>query len=37
MSYLGLLQEAVHGLGDICSMDSVVVGVVTVVVLLDHD
>lgn len=36
MSHLGFLQEAVHGLCDICSMDSIVVGVVAVVVLLDH-
>lgn len=37
MSHHGLSQVAVHGLCDICSMDSVVVRVVTVVVLLNHD
>lgn len=37
MSHHRFLQKAVHGLGDICSVDSVVVGVVIVVVLLDHD
>lgn len=37
VSYLGLSQEAVHGLRDIGSMDRVVIRVVTVVVLLDHD
>lgn len=34
--YLGLLQVAVHGLGDIGSVDGVVVGVLGVVVLLHH-
>lgn len=34
--YLGLLQVAVHGLGDIGGMDSVVVGILGVVVLLHH-
>lgn len=37
MSHLGFSQEAVHGLGDIRSVDRVVIRVVTVVVLLDHD
>ena len=37
MSHHGFPKVAVHGLCDICSMDSVVVGVVAVVVLLDHD
>lgn len=37
ISHHGFLQVAVHGLCDICSMDSIVVGVVTVVVLLNHD
>lgn len=34
--YLGLLQVTVHGLGDIGSMDSVVVGILGMVVLLHH-
>lgn len=34
--YLGLLQVAVHGLGDIGGMDSVVVGILGVVVPLHH-
>lgn len=34
--YPGLLQVAVHGLGDIGSVDSVVVGILGVVVLLHH-
>lgn len=34
--YLGFLQEAIHGLGDIGSVDSVVVGILGVVVLLHH-
>lgn len=37
MSYFWFPQEAVHGLCDVRSVDSVVVGVVAVVVLLDHD
>lgn len=37
VSYFWLPQEAVHGLCDVRSVDSVVVGVVAVVVLLDHD
>lgn len=37
MSYHGFPHEAVHGLCDICSMDSIVVGVVSVVVLLDDN
>lgn len=37
MSHHGFLQVAIHGLCDICSVDSVVVGVVAMVVLLDHD
>lgn len=32
--YLGLLQVAVHGLGDVGSVDGIVVGVLGVVVLL---
>lgn len=37
MSHHGFPHVAVHGLCDICSVDCVVVGVVAVVVLLDHD
>lgn len=37
MSHRGFPHVAVHGLCDICSVDSIVVGVVAVVVLLDHD
>lgn len=37
MSHHGFPQEAVHGLCNICSVDSIVVGVVAVVVLLDYD
>lgn len=37
MSHQGFPHVAVHGLCDICGVDSVVVGVVAVVVLLDHD
>lgn len=37
MSHHGFPQEAVHSLCNICSVDSIVVGVVAVVVLLDHD
>lgn len=37
MSHYGFLHVAVHGLCDIRGVDSVVVGVVAVIVLLDHD
>lgn len=35
-AHLGLLQVTVHGLGDVGSVDGIVVGVLTAIVLLNH-
>ena len=36
LHHLGLLEVAVHGLSDISSMNSIVIGILGVVVLLHH-